>query len=326
MPAKERLDSQVQLVLEKLNAARAVPAEQCEPRELRRRAWGWTEFTGVPEPVASIANRFVSGPSADIPVRVYAPSGEGPLPALVYFHGGGWVVNNLDIVDAPCRMLANRTRCVVISVGYQKAPEHKFPTALHDAYAAFAWVSENARSLNVDPALIGVAGDSAGGNLAIGTCLLGRAQGAVVPAFQLLLYPALDPTLASASMQRFSEGYMLTASALRHYWDLYLRDRRDWSNPLAAPLGALDPEKFPPTVLITAELDPLRDEGHAFGERLACAGVQIVARQYDGMIHGFMWMAGRVDMTKQMFNDVGVDMNQIINRLRTGSWRPARTW
>jgi acetyl esterase len=234
-----------------------------------------------------------------LPVRIYTPNGSGLFPVLVWFHGGGWVVGDLDTADATSRNLTVAANCVVVSVDYRLAPETKFPGPAEDCYAATQWVEQNAASINVDPGRIAVGGDSAGGNLAAAVSLMARDRGVSLPVFQLLVYPVTDRNFESKSYVSNAEGYQLTRDGMAWYWDHYLKNDADASNPYAAPLQAPELSGLPPALVITAEYDPLRDEGEAYAHRLEAAGVPTVYTRYDGMIHGFFGMAAAIDKGKQ---------------------------
>jgi acetyl esterase len=313
---------EVQALLLAMERAGGKPLEECTPAEARAAAWDWLQWVGEPEPVAYVDNRFIPGPTADLPARIYTPEGTGPFPALVYLHGSGWTISNIEVADAPHRALANRTGCVVVAVNYQKAPEHKFPVPLDDCYAAVQWVHVNAGDLDIDPALIGVGGDSSGGNLAAAVCLKSRDQRGPRIAFQLLVYPAIDYRFDLPSMVENAEGYALTTRGMRWFWDQYLPDSISASNPLACPIRATDLSNLPPAVVVTAEYDPLRDDGEAYAERLREAGVRLISRRYAGMIHGFFWTSGVVSGSTQLFADLGRDVREL---LRTSSTRTTRS-
>ena len=188
------------------------------------------------------------------------------------------------------------TGCIVIAVNYQKAPEHRFPVPLDDCYAGFRWTVEHADELGLDPSRIGVAGDSAGGNLAAAVCLLARERGETQPAAQVLIYPALDPSLETDSAKNFGEGYGLTTEDMRWSWHQYVPGESKLFSPLVAPLRESSLEGLAPAVVVTAEFDILRDEGQTYAGRLAAAGNSAVRLHYDGAIHGFLWMAGAIDV------------------------------
>lgn len=250
------------------------------------------------EPVARVEDRAVPGPGGDIPVRVYSPEATEPLPAVVFFHGGGWVICDLDSHDGLCRGIANGAGAAVVSVDYRLAPEHRFPAAVDDCFAATCWVAEHAGELGIDGSRIAVAGDSAGGNLAAAVSLMARDRGGPALAFQLLVYPCLDPDLATPSHREHAEGFFLTRSGMRWYWDQYLGSPEDARHPYAAPSRAPDHSGLPPAPVITAQHDPLRDEGEAYAARLAEAGVAATARRYDGMFHGFFSFGAVLDAAR----------------------------
>ncbi|MFL5882649.1 MAG: alpha/beta hydrolase [Actinomycetota bacterium] len=248
-------------------------------------------LNGPPAPVAAVADRRVPGPAGELPVRVYTPEGEPPFPIVVFFHGGGWVVGTLDTYDPLCRALAAATPAVVVSVDYRLAPEHRWPAAVEDAYAATEWASRNAAALGGAQHRLAVAGDSAGGNLAAVVALGARDRGGPTIAFQLLVYPVLDAAGDTASWREYADGYHLTADGMRWYWDHYLGGA-DGAAPDASPLRAAFVGGLPPALVIGAEYDILRDEGEAYAARLAEAGVDASASRHAGVVHGFVrWRA-----------------------------------
>jgi acetyl esterase len=226
-------------------------------------------------------------------IRVYRPVVEETLPALVYFHGGGWTIGDVDTHDALCRQLAAGARCAVFSVDYRLGPEHPFPAAVEDCLAATSFVSENARQLNVRG--IAVGGDSAGGNLAAVVALHARDAGGPALAFQLLVYPATDQRLATASHERNARGYLLERESIDYFRRCYLPNEKDYADWRASPLLANDHSRLPPALVITAGYDPLVDEGKAYAERLRAAGVEVAYREYPDMVHGFLLMGGVLD-------------------------------
>jgi acetyl esterase len=283
--------------------------------ESRAAEWDWIQYMGEPEPVAHSETRFILTPTAEIPLCIYIPEGRAPFPALVVFHGGCWIVGNIELADRPHRALANATGCAVVAVNYQKAPEHPFPVPLDDCFAAFTWTLEHAQELEVDPSRIGVGGDSAGGNLAAAVCLKARESGGPMPALQLLIYPAVDWALQTRSAIENAEGYGLTTVEMQWAWTQYVPDARDRSNPLASPLRAPSLTNLPPAIVITAEFDVLRDEGQQYADRLEDAGVPVSRHHYDGTIHGFFWMATAVDERRQMLDDVAIDLRSTWGQL-----------
>jgi acetyl esterase len=248
-------------------------------------------LNGEAVPVAAVADRAVRGPAGDLPVRVYTPEGEAPFPIVVFFHGGGWVVGTLDTYDPLCRALAAAVPAVVVSVGYRLAPEHRWPAAVEDAYAATLWASRHAAELGGAQHRLAVAGDSAGGNLAAVVALGARDRGGPAIAFQLLVYPALDAAADTGSWREYAEGFYLTAAGMRWYWDHYLGGA-DGAAPDASPLRAAFLGGLPPALVVTADHDVLRDEGEAYAARLGEAGVAADVRRVEGVVHGFFrWRA-----------------------------------
>jgi len=241
------------------------------------------------EEVAHVEDRTVPGPGGAIPVRVYRPATAAtPAAALVWFHGGGWVIGSLDSHDGLCRALANKTDAVIVSVDYRLAPEARYPAAAEDCYAATRWVAENGAAIGADGARIAVGGDSAGGNLAAAVSLMARDRSGPALRHQVLTYPVTDHDFERPSYRDNAEGYLLTRGAMQWFWDHYVPDRAQRNDAYAAPLRAEKLVGLPPATVITAEYDPLRDEGEAYAARLREAGVPTVATRYDGQIHGFV--------------------------------------
>jgi acetyl esterase len=242
-------------------------------------------------PMARVEERRIPGQGGPVPARLYLPENlapGAPAPLLVYFHGGGWVIGGLDTHDDPCRFLAAGAGVAVLSVEYRLAPEHPFPAPLEDAWAAFAWAPSNAAELGVDPARIGVGGDSAGGNLAAVVSLLARAGGGTMPAMQLLIYPPTDAAADLPSRRLFAEGYLLTRADMDAFQRAYLPPGVDPADPRASVLLAPDLRGLPPAYLATAGFDPLRDEAEAYGLRMREAGVKVAMRRHPGLIHTFV--------------------------------------
>ncbi|TFD62186.1 alpha/beta hydrolase [Cryobacterium suzukii] len=253
-----------------------------------------------------------------IPIRLYHPvvteSGGGPQPRplIVYFHGGGWATGNVEVADRPARALCQGAGAVVASVEYRLAPEAPFPAGLEDCYAAVQWLSRHVEQLGVDPDKIVVFGDSAGGNLAAATTLLSRERGGHPIAHQILLYPALAPAERSPypSYAQNSSGYSLTRAGMKWFWELYLASAADALNPLASPLLAQDVSGLPSATIITAEFDPLRDEGAAYAQRLRDVGSDAELVEYAGTIHGFFWMAGHLSQAKTIVGVIADALNR----------------
>ncbi len=258
--------------------------------------------TGPGEPVAHVEDRSVPGPNGEIPLRIYRPQGPGPWPVLVYYHGGGWVVGNLETADLFCRTMANAARCAVASVNYRHSPEYKFPIPAEDAYAAVQWLAGHAAAIQVDAARIIVSGTSAGGNLAAVVAQMARDRGGPSLIYQLLIVPVIDYNFERASYRENAEGYGLTAVAMRWYWTHYLRHETDGYHPYASPVRAESLRGLPPAFVVTAEHDPLRDEGEAYAARLLAEGVPVTRKRYDGMIHGFLGPQANTDMVEVLRN------------------------
>jgi acetyl esterase len=246
--------------------------------------------------VARVENRSIPGPGGPLGLRIYTPLGNGPFPLMVFFHGSGFVVCSLDTHDAMCRNLCAGGGCVVVSVDYRLAPEAKFPAAPDDCLAATRWAVANAAALDADPARVVVAGDSAGGNLAAVTALRARDEGGPALLGQLLIYPVTEyHTPGTPSMAENAEGYGLTRKVMEWFWDHYLADPSDAANPYACPLRAPDLHGLPAALVVTAEYDPLRDEGEFYGHALQNAGVPTEIVRFDGVNHGFFFFVGIVD-------------------------------
>jgi len=289
------LDGDAARVLEMVRLSGRPPLETVSPTEARALFLGGREILSPePAPVAEIRDLGIAGPDgATLPLRLYRGVGaaaETMLPALVFFHGGGWVVGDLETHDPMCRHLANSAGCAVVAVDYRLAPEHKFPAAVEDCLAATEWVAANGAALGIDGARIAVGGDSAGGNLAAVVSLLARDRGAPRLSAQLLLYAALDFAMDRASHQRFAEGHLLTLATMRWFAEAYIRGPQDVGDWRASPLRAADLSGLPPAYVLTAGYDPLCDEGVAYARRLQENGVAVQRRHMPGQIHGFLLM------------------------------------
>jgi len=255
--------------------------------------------------MAEVHDLAIPGPAGEIPSRVYRPRSESDLPVVAYYHGGGWVLGGLETHDALSRHLAQESGCVVVAVDYRLAPEHRFPVAAEDAYAAVCWLPEHAGEFGGLSERLAVCGDSAGGNLAAVCCLLARDRGGPTIAAQGLIYPIADCRFDTGSYQECAQGYMLTREAMRWYWDQYAPDGTQRTSPMASPLRAENLSGLPPTLVQTAEYDVLRDEGEAFAGRLNEAGVAVQLTRYDGMIHGFVSRQRNFDAAGQAVAEVG---------------------
>jgi acetyl esterase len=296
---------QAQTVLDVMSEFGLVIDESTDPATIRRAIEAFATAGGdAAEPVAHVEDGTVPGPAGEVPVRVYRPRDETELPVLIWFHGGGWTIGSLETHDNTCRSLANAVGCVVISVGYRLAPEHRFPAAVDDAFAATRWVAQHTAEVGGDPRRIAVGGDSAGGNLAAVVSLLARDAGGPDLAFELLVYPVCDHEFESPSMHENATGYFLELESMRWFYNQYLRDERDGADWRFSPARATDLAGLPPAFVLTAEFDPLRDQGEAYARRLEAAGVPVEARRYDGVFHGFFGMRDLMDPAREAFDDV----------------------
>jgi acetyl esterase/lipase len=303
------LDPQTQIVLDFMAASGMPPIHKQTVADARGAMLAMGTMEGNPEPVGNVEDREIPGPEGKIPVRIYTPEGKGPFPILVFFHGGGWVIGNIESHDAICRSLTNAAGCITVSVDYRLAPEHKFPAAPEDCYAATQWVAANAATFNGDPTRIAVGGDSAGGNLAAVVALMARDQGGPNLVYQLLIYPATDYYLpGTQSIEENAEGYLLTREDMIWFLNHYLSGEEDTKHPYAFPLKAEDLSGLAPAMVITAEFDPLRDEGEMYALQMQKAGVEVTTTRYHGTIHGFISLAAMIDLGKQALADAAAGL------------------
>ena len=260
--------------------------------EYRFRTLPNPEFIGTPESIFSIEHRVISGLNGYLPIRIYRPSDEPNLPVMLYLHGGGWVIGNMDGFEPTVRSLSNKGNFVVVQVQYQKAPEHPFPTPFNDCYSTLEWIVKNAQMLKIDSTKIGVGGDSAGGNLAAAVAIKARDTGLVDLAFQMLVYPCTghDGSLPSAISN--AEGFGLTSKVMRWFESQYAPTQNELNNPYAFPAVSKNLSKLAPAIVVTAEYDPLADDGRLYAESLANGGVKVIFKEYEGAIHGFKALAG----------------------------------
>lgn len=268
------------------------------------------------EAVHEVRELTIQGAAGAVPVRLYRPSAAKGLPLVVFFHGGGFVMCDLETHDPLCRSLARASGCAVASVEYRLAPETRFPGPLEDCYAAIEQLAARARELDLDPERLAVCGDSAGGNFAAVTAMLARDRGGPRLSYQVLIYPVTDLACESASARELSKGYMLTTDMMRWFSECYLGDLARAADPLASPLRATNLAGLPPATVITAQCDPLRNEGEAYGERLRESGVPVVGRRYLGMLHGFMSMPYVTPVAARAIADVGLDLRAALEPTR----------
>jgi acetyl esterase/lipase len=308
------LDPQADAFLKEAAAAGAPPLESLPVPQAREFLRTLFAPQGAREPVKKVEDRVIDAGGVKLPVRIFTPEGTGPLPILVFFHGGGWVLGDCESYDTPCRALANGAGCIVLSVEYRLAPEYKFPTAPEDCYAATVWTVQNAAPLGGDPARVAIAGDSAGGNLTAVVAQMARDRGAPPLVLQVLIYPVTNHALDTASYRANAEGYLLTKAGMEWFWNHYLANPSDGAKPYASPLRATNFANLPPALLITAEYDPLHDEGAAYGAKLRDAGVKVVYSDYPGMIHGFFSLGHVLSQAKNLHAEIGRELRRAFGR------------
>ncbi|MFO1095852.1 MAG: alpha/beta hydrolase [Planctomycetaceae bacterium] len=304
------LDPQARDFLDKLERSRAPQMHELSPEDAR----ALVVPLRVPrDPSVKIENRTIPGPAGELPARIYRPTEQrAALPIVLYFHGGGWVVGSITSHDALCRRMCGQSGCIVLSVDYRLAPEHKYPAAVDDAFAATRWAAAHAQELGGDPGRIAVAGDSAGGNLAAAVCLLARERGGPPLAAQLLIYPITDYMPDFESYRRNGRGYFLEAEAIAWFWQHYLANATQAVEITASPLRATDLSGLPTALILVAEYDPLLDEGVAYADRLEQAGVRVERFMAHGQIHGFMRRLDVFDQAVAMCDELAVALRRVL--------------
>ena len=311
--APPKADRDMQEVLDALAALGGKPIETLTPEEARKQptpadavkqVLGKRGKPASPEPVAKVENRQIAGPAGQLPVRIYTPKGREPLPVIVYVHGGGCVIADLDTYDGSARALTNAAEAIVVSVEYRHAPEHKFPAAHEDVFAAYRWVLDNAASFGGDPKRVAVAGESAGGNLAASIGLMARERNVAMPVHQLLVYPIANFAGDSPSYRRNANAKPLNAAMMSWFFSHYLVSADDARSPLISLVSA-NLSGLPPATIVTAEIDPLRSESEMLGERLRAAGVKVDHHHYEGVAHEFFGMSAVVGDAKQAVERAG---------------------
>jgi len=310
------LDPQAANVIELVVKSGRPPYHQLSPKEARQMFRDTRPASTPPAPqIGGVRDLVTDGAVGSIPLRVYRPAGVSDsqrLPALVFFHGGGWVIGDLETHDVQCRQLTAEAGITVVAVDYRLAPEHKFPAAVDDAWAATRWVVAHAGELGVDPGKLAVGGDSAGGNLAAVVALMAREAGGPAIGLQVLVYPVTDVGAESKSYRDFADGYMLTRDGMRWFTNHYLKapgEAQDWR---VSPLRAASLAGLPPALVITAGFDPLRDEGAAYAARLSDAGVRVDYINYGGMIHGFIGMGRLIDTGNRATSHVAASLREAL--------------
>jgi acetyl esterase len=263
----------------------------------------------TPMPIGKAKTQNIHGPGGPLPIRIYRPHGTGPFPVIVYYHGGGWVIGTIDTYDSSARVLASAASAIVVAVEYRKAPEHKFPAAHEDAYAAYQWVLRNAETFEGDPSMVAVAGENAGGNLAAAVCLMARARGEVLPVHQALIYPVAGCDFNTPSYRENAQAKPLDKPMMVWFFGKYLKDPADGKNSLIDLVNAPNLSGMPSATIITAGIDPLRSEGKRYAERLLDAGVPVMYQNFEGVTHEFFSMGAVVDDAKQAVQLVANGMN-----------------
>jgi acetyl esterase len=310
------LDPQAKAVIDLVIKSGRPAFHQLSPKDARQLFRETRPASTPPAPeIGEVKDLAAEGPAGEIPVRLYRPKGAGSttaLPVLVYYHGGGWVIGDLETHDVLCRQITAAAGIAVVAVDYRLAPEHKFPAAIDDAWAATRWVVKQAARLGIDPSRLAVGGDSAGGNLAAVVALMARDAGGPAIRQQVLLYPVTDVMRETRTYADFADGYMLTRDSMRWFIAHYLRGRDDARDWRASPLRAPSLAGLPPALIVTAGFDPLRDEGESYAGRLRDAGVMVDYACYGGMVHGFLGMGKLIDTAMRAVDHIGGVVRQAL--------------
>ncbi len=324
-----KADAQMQAVLDQLARLGGKPIETLSPEEARQQPLPDAAVkaliesrgeTATPEAVAKVENSTFPGPGGQVPIRIYTPEGEGPMPVILYIHGGGWVIADLDTYDASPRALANAAKAIVVSTHYRQGPEHKFPAAHEDTLAAYQWLLKNAAKLDGDPKKIAVVGESAGGNMAANIAIAARDNGWQAPLHQVLVYPVADDDLNSPSYVENANAKPLNKAMIEWFVKHYLDDPAKAADPRIALVDQPNHANLAPATIILAQIDPLRSDGEKYAEKLRAAGVPVTVQRYDGMTHEFFGMGAVVDKAKQAQQLAGENL-----RAAFGSAKPAAT-
>ena len=320
-----RPNQQMQAVLDQLAALHPKPITELSAPEARKQPSPADAVKALlkkqgkstaPEPVGSVVNRAIPGAGGPIPIRIYTPKGNGPFPVVVYYHGGGWVIANLDTYDASPRAIANLANAVVVSSHYRQGPEHKFPAAHQDAFAAYRWVLKNARSLKGEPSKVAVMGESAGGNLAASVSMMARDSSVQLPVYQVLVYPIAGSDVNTPSYQENADAKPLNQPMMQWFFEKYLRSAADGQSPMIDLVHA-DLAGLPAATVITAQIDPLRSEGNELANRLKSAGAEVDYKNYDGVTHEFFGMGAVVDEAKQAEQQAAEGLKKGFSAART---------
>ena len=305
------LDPQVEKVLKQTEALGLPAYQDLTPIEARKQMLSLAPPVDPLLSVKRVEGRNIPGPGGDIPIRLYYPSGDAPFPVMVYFHGGGWVIGDLDTHHAFCHALAKTGNCLVVSVDYRLAPEHRYPAAVEDAYAATRWVAENAEAIQADPDRFAVCGDSAGGHLAAVVSMMARDRKGPRIDLQILIYPITDCNFDTPSYIENKEGYNLTRDLMIWFWHHFLNNESEADDPYVSPLRAQNLSGLPRALILTAGYDPLRDEGETYAKKLQEAGVKVTLSQYPGMIHAFIRMTAQLDKANEALDEVAGTLREV---------------
>ncbi|MEP7115064.1 MAG: alpha/beta hydrolase [Ilumatobacteraceae bacterium] len=306
------LDPQVEALLNAIKAEGKSPIYTLTVAGARADAEQLTVLSGELIAVGSVQDVTIPVEGADIGARVYTPKGVAPHPVVMFFHGGGWVICSLDTHDNIARAICRDADAVVVSVDYRMAPEHRYPTAVHDCFAATRWVADNASSLNVDATRLAVCGDSAGGNLSAVVTHMARDSGGPTITFAALIYPAVDMTAKGGSLDENATGYFLETESMEWFMGHYLSDE-ERAEPLASPLSNENLSGLPDCFIATCEFDPLRDEGEAYAAALRVSGGHVETKRYDGLIHGAANMAGVLDLGRELIADTTAHLHAALH-------------
>jgi len=305
------LDPQVIKILKEAKALGLPAYQDLSPTEARKQMLDQAPPVQPDLSVQKVVDRQIPGPEGGIPIRLYYPVGDGPFPVLVYFHGGGWVIGDLDTHHGFCHALAKTSGCLVVAVDYRLAPEHRYPAAVEDAYAATRWVAENSGLIQADPDRFAVCGDSAGGHLAAVVSMMARDRKGPHIDLQILIYPIIDCRFDTPSYEENKEGYMLTRDMMKWFWYHFINDEREAEDPYVSPLRATNLRDLPRALILTAEYDPLRDEGETYGKKLQETGINVTLTRYPGMIHGFIRMTAVLDKANDALDQVAGKLREV---------------
>jgi acetyl esterase len=306
------VDPQVQALLSEMAGLGRPPIHELSVEDARIAAEDMRALAGEPIEVGSVRDTTIPVEGAEIAARVYSPQGAGPHPVVMFFHGGGWVICSLDTHDNVARAICRDAEAVVVSVDYRMAPEHRYPTAAHDCFAATKWVADNAASLGADASRLAVCGDSAGGNLSAVVSQMARDAGGPTISYAALIYPAVDMTRKGGSLDENASGYFLETAGMHWFMNHYLSEA-ERAETMASPMLHEDLSRLPDCFIATCEYDPLRDEAEAYGDALRANGVNVETKRYDGLIHGAANMTGVLDGGRRLVADVAAHLRHALH-------------